>query len=96
MAKQKPKELIRVEEVAYTFYFNGKKVSHTQKVLIYEDQPEQLNEGSAAWLFKRFPQCREIHELHDKWGGRWTQSFGYKAQKEIDFNSLEKSTPKTN
>lgn len=67
------KELIRVETVTYVYWTGGKKVAEEQKVLIYEDQPEQLTERTALNLFLRFPHITAIHELHEVWGGRWTR-----------------------
>jgi hypothetical protein len=75
MAKQ-PKELIRVEEVTYGY---GKH-KETAKVLIYEDQPNQLTEESAKKIFEQYPECNAIHELHEVWGGRWSKSI-YKSDK---------------
>lgn len=46
---------------------------HDYKVLIYEDQAEQLTRATANELFITYPEAREIHELHEQWGGRWSR-----------------------
>jgi len=60
-------ELIRIEKIKYPD-------SGFIDVLIYEDQPEQLTEQAAVELFVQYPSVKEIHEVHDVWGGRWSRS----------------------
>lgn len=70
------------KEVTYTHHVTSKhKVSETVTVLIYEDQPEPLNEETAIALFAKYPRIKEIHELHEKWGGRWGRSITTRAHK---------------
>lgn len=80
MMKQTPK--IYTKEITYTYHATSKKkVSDKVMVLIYEDQPDPLNEETANALFAEYPHVKEIHELHEKWGGRWTRAITIRAHK---------------
>lgn len=63
----KAKDLIRVEP--YSDYM----------VLIYEDQPKPLTATQADKLLEQYPDVKEIHELHEVWGGRWTRKPKHKG-----------------
>lgn len=66
------KQLIREEDVTYTFYREGQKVTEKHLVLIYEDQP-RLTEEQVIQIFKMNPFIHELHELSETHGGRWTR-----------------------
>lgn len=68
-------ELIRVED-----YMN-------YKVLMYEDQPEQLTVETAAKLFEQYSEVKSIHELHEVWGGRWDREGTFELLKEQEVQS---------
>lgn len=77
--KQLTKGKEYTKEVTYHYRVNGESKSYKKTVLIYEDQPEQLNEETAKALFEKYPDVSEIHELHDVWGGRWSRRSIMKA-----------------
>ena len=66
-----PKEYTK-EEV-YKYFVSTKEKRESVKVLIYEDYPEALTEATAALLFAKYPDVKEIHELNHQWGGRWSK-----------------------
>lgn len=74
MSRNKLDPKVYTKPVTYKYTEGRVKKSETVTVLIYEDQPEQLTEETAAALFEQYPDVKEIHELNDKWGGRWTRT----------------------